>query len=64
MHDDALLAVVHAERHGRARLVDALQPEQVRPIARPVAQLLGAHADVAQSLNAHLAFHLNTQFAD
>ncbi len=35
--DDALLAVVHAKRHGRARLVDPLEAEQARAIARPVA---------------------------
>ena len=48
--DDALLAVVHAEGERRARLVDALQAEQARAVARPVGQILGAHADIAQSL--------------
>src|SRR4029077_9374401 len=51
--DDALLAVVHAEGERRARLVDALQAEQARAVARPVGQILGAHADIAQSLRTH-----------
>ena len=51
--DDALLAVVHAERHRGARLVDALQPEEVRAELRPVAELLGAKSDIAQCLHAH-----------
>src|SRR5579883_961957 len=48
--DQPLLAVVHAKSQRRARLVDALQPEQVRAIARPIAQILGANTDIAQSL--------------
>ena len=48
--DDALLAVVHAEGERGARFVDALQAEKAAAIARPVAQILGAYADIAQSL--------------
>ena len=48
--DEALLAVVHAEGERRARFVDALQAEQAAAIACPVAQILGAHADIAESL--------------
>ena len=51
--DDALLAVIHAERQRRARLVDALQAEQPGAIARPITQILGADADIAESLYAH-----------
>jgi hypothetical protein len=57
--DDALLAVVHAEGERRARLVDALQAEQARAVARPVGQILGAHADIAQSLRSR-SFHWQT----
>ena len=57
--DDALLAVVHAEGERRARLVDALQAEQARAIARPIGQILGAHADIAQSLRSR-SFHWQT----
>src|SRR5204863_1824079 len=39
----ALLAIVHAEGETRAALVDALQPEQLFAIARPVFHLLGAN---------------------
>ena len=48
--NDALLAVVHAEGERRARFVDALQAEKARAVARPIAQILGANADITQSL--------------
>ena len=55
--DDALLAVVHPERQRRARLVDALQPEQTGAVARPIAQILGTHADVTESLRNTVCDH-------
>ena len=51
--DEALLAVVHAERERRAALVDALQAEEIAAVARPVLQVLGANPDIAQSFDAH-----------
>src|SRR5262245_27923439 len=53
IHDDALLAVVHAERQARAAPVDALQAEQAGAVPAPVVERLGANADVSQSLDAH-----------
>ena len=59
--DDALLAVVHAERHRGAGLVDALQTEEIGAELLPVAQFLGAKSDISQCLHAHAqassAFH-------
>ena len=51
--DDALLAVVHAERQRRAGLVDALQAEQPGAERSPVAQVLGAGDDISQRGNGH-----------
>src|SRR4051812_19127462 len=51
--DDALLAVIHAERQHRSALVDPLQAEQPGPIGPPITQILGADADISQSLYAH-----------
>ena len=48
-----LLAVIHAEGERRAALVDALQAEKIAAVARPIAQVLGANADIAQSFDAH-----------
>jgi hypothetical protein len=48
-----LLPVVHAERQRRAALVEALHAEEVGAVGRPIAQILGADADIAQSLDAH-----------
>ena len=53
---NALLAVVHAERHRRAALVDALQAEEVGAVARPVLQALGADPDISQMLEWCLAW--------
>ena len=50
----ALLAVVHAERHGVAGLVDLLQAEEVHAVGGPVLQALGANTDVSQRLDAHM----------
>ena len=49
--DDALLAVVHAERDGLAALVDALQAEEAAGVFRPVLQTVGADADISQGLH-------------
>jgi hypothetical protein len=51
--DNALLAIVHAERQRRARFVDGLQPKQAGAVARPIAQVLGANTDISQSLRNH-----------
>src|SRR5262249_61925788 len=53
IHDDPLLAVVHAERDRRARLVDALQPEEAGTEARPVGEVPGAGLDITQSFDVH-----------
>src|SRR5205823_7478283 len=49
----ALFAIVHTEGETRSALVDALQPEQLFAIARPVFHLLGANPDIAQRVDAH-----------
>ena len=46
--DDALLAVVHAEREARRALVDALQAEQLRAVVAPIVERLRANADITQ----------------
>src|ERR1043166_5630862 len=46
--DDALLAVVHAEREARRALVDALKAEQLRAVVAPIAKRLRANADITQ----------------
>src|SRR5262249_54809755 len=48
-----LLAVIHAEGEARTGLVDALEAQHRRAVAAPVADILGADADIAQSLDAH-----------
>src|SRR5262245_9120712 len=50
---ESLLTVIHAEGERRAAVVDALQAEEVRAVRAPVAQILGANADIAQSFDAH-----------
>ena len=50
---EPLLAIVHAEGEARTALVDTLQAEEVGAVGCPVAQILGANADIAQSLDAH-----------
>src|SRR5262249_3448078 len=57
VNHQALLAIVHAEDETRAAFVDALQPEQLFAIARPVSHLLGPNADIAQRVDAHGAPH-------
>jgi hypothetical protein len=44
---EPLLAIVHAEGEARAALVDALQAQEIRAVARPVADILGANPDIA-----------------
>ena len=50
---EPLLAVVHAERHRLAALVDLLQAEEIQAVAGPVLQALGADPDISQGLNGH-----------
>src|SRR5262245_29706374 len=56
VNDDALLAVVHAERNGRGTPVDPLQAKKPGSIARPVAKIPGAGANVTESFNTHWKF--------
>ena len=51
--DDALLAVVHAEREALGALVDQLHAEEAGPEVRPVLQRLGANADVSETFDRH-----------
>ena len=44
LDDDALLAVVHAERERGAALVDGLQPKQPAAVRAPVVERLGANS--------------------
>ena len=51
--DDALLAVVHAQREALGALVDELHPEEAGAEVRPVLQRLGADADVSETFDRH-----------
>jgi len=53
VHHEALLLVVHAERGGAAALVHQLHAEEPFGVGRPVLQILGAKADIAERLQAH-----------
>ena len=53
MDDDALLAVVHAQRERAAALVDQLHAEKAGAVSRPIVEILGADADISQSVEAH-----------
>ena len=53
VHHQALLLVVHAERGGAAALVHELHAEEPAGVGRPVLQILGAKADIAERLQAH-----------
>ena len=53
VNHQALLAVVHAERGGAAALVHQLHAQEPAGVGRPVLQVLGAKADIAQRLQAH-----------
>ena len=53
VHHKALLLVVHAERGGAAALVHQLHAEEPAGVGRPVLQILGAKADIAEGLQAH-----------
>ena len=55
VHEQALLAVVHAERDGARAFVDALQPQHLATVGAPVAQILGADPEVTQRLGRHVA---------
>ena len=51
--DDALLAVVHAQRQRAAALVDQLHAEKVGAVSRPILEVLGADTDIAQGVEMH-----------
>ena len=53
MDDDALLAVVHAQRERAAALVDNLHAEKARAVIRPIVEILGADADIAERVEIH-----------
>ena len=53
MNDDALLAVVHAQRERAAALVDQLHAEKTGAVSRPIVEILGADADIAQRVEIH-----------
>jgi hypothetical protein len=53
VHHQALLLVVHAERGGAPALVHQLHAEEPFGVGRPVLQVFGAKADVAECLQAH-----------
>ena len=55
MDDDALLAVVHAQRERAAALVDHLHAEKARAVGRPILDVLGADADIAQGIEQFIA---------
>ena len=51
--DDALLAVVHAQRQRATALVDQLHAEKVGAVNRPILEALGADTDIAQGVEMH-----------
>ena len=53
--DDALLAVVHAQRERAAALVDHLHAEEAGAVGRPIVEILGADADISQRFEVHRA---------
>ena len=57
-----LLAVVHAEGERRTRFVDALQAEQAGAVTSPIAQILGANADITQTLRTNLFDHWQASY--
>src|ERR1700733_8426713 len=52
--DQALLAVVHAERARGAAFVDKLHAEKTRRIGRPLVDIAGADPNIAERLHAHV----------
>ena len=53
MHDHALLAIIHAQGERSAGLLDKLHAEKARAIGRPLIEIAGADADVAEGLQLH-----------
>ena len=53
MDDDALLAVVHAQRQRAAALVDKLHAEEIRAVTRPILEIFGADTDITQGVEVH-----------
>ena len=53
LDDDALLAVVHAERQGGAAAVDELHAEETAAVGGPILQALRANAHIPERLNIH-----------
>src|SRR3954451_553630 len=53
LHDDALLAVVHAEGQRVAAAVDELKAEKPGRVGAPVLELSGADPDIAKGLQIH-----------
>ena len=51
--DDALLPIVHAERHAARAFVDTLKSKRPAAIGSPVAQILGANPEIAERLSGH-----------
>jgi hypothetical protein len=47
MDNNALLAVVHAQRQRAPGLFDQLHAEKVRAVRCPFAEIFGANADIA-----------------
>src|SRR3984885_10102998 len=56
--DQALLAVVHAERARGAAFVDKLHAEKTRRIGRPLVDIAGADPNIAERLQEHGVFSL------
>ena len=56
MHDDALLAIVHPQSQRAAALVDELHAEEPGAVVRPIVEVLGADADIAQRVEIHRCF--------
>src|SRR5262245_12950494 len=53
MDDDALLAVVHAQRQRATALIDELHAEKPRAIGGPIFQIPGADTDIAERIEIH-----------
>ena len=53
MDDDALLAVVHAQRQRAAALIDKLHAKEPRAVGRPIFQVSRADTDIAERIEIH-----------
>src|SRR5579862_9004088 len=54
MHDHALLAIIHAQGKRSAGLLDKLHAEKARAVGRPLIEIGGADADIAEGLQLHV----------